>query len=84
MRSQLAPFKKLARTIRKHASGILNYISTGYSNGPSEGLNGKIRTITRRAYGFHSVSSLIALIFLCCSNLLLKPPHQTPGGYLRS
>jgi len=34
--------------------GILGHIATGLSNGPVEGLNGKIRTITRRAYGFHT------------------------------
>lgn len=82
VRSRLEPFRKLARTIRKHQSGILNYISTGLSNGPTEGKNGKIRAITRRAYGFHSVTSLISLIFLCCSNITLRPPHQTPNGYL--
>jgi transposase len=76
-RSRLSPFRKLARTIRKHQTGILNYIATGYNNGPSEGLNGKVRTITRRAYGFHRVASLIALIFLCCSNLTLEPPRCT-------
>ena len=78
VRSRLAPFKKLARTIRKHVHGILNYISTGFSNGPSEGLNGKIRTITRRAYGCHRVASLVALSFLCCSTLTLEPPYRTP------
>ena len=51
--SRLAPFKKLAGTIRRHLDGILAFIATGLSNGPIEGLNGKIRTITRRAYGFH-------------------------------
>jgi hypothetical protein len=36
-------------------------------------MNGKIRTITRRSYGFHSASNLIALIFLCCSGISLLP-----------
>lgn len=77
-RSRLAPFKKLAGTIRRHLEGIVAFIATGLSNGPVEGLNGKIRTITRRAYGFHSAQSLISLIFLCCSGLTLHPVFKTP------
>jgi transposase len=77
-RSRLAPFKKLAGTIRRHLDGILAFIATGLTNGPIEGLNGKIRTITRRAYGFHSASSLISFIFLCCTGLTLHPVFKTP------
>lgn len=77
-RSRLAPFQKAARTIGKYAEGILAYVATGLSNGRSEGLNGKVRTITRRSYGFHSASSLIAMIFLCCTGLTLTPLHRVP------
>lgn len=77
-RSRLDPFTKLARTITKHMEGILGYVQTRLSNGIVEGLNGKIRTITRRAYGFHSASGLIALIFLCCSGIKLQPVHKRP------
>jgi transposase len=77
-RSRLAPFKKLAKTIRRHLDGILAFITTGLSNGPTEGLNGKIRTLTRRAYGFHSARSLIGLIFLCCTGLTLHPVFKSP------
>ena len=59
-RSRLAPFVKLGRTIRKHRDGILEYVRDRLNNGRVEGLNGKIRTITRRAYGFHSAASLIS------------------------
>ena len=62
-RSLLEPFKKLARTVKEHFEGILAYIPLRLNNGRTEGMNGKIRTITRRSYGFHSASNLIALIF---------------------
>ena len=75
-RSQLRPFIKLAGTVRSHLEGILAYVATGLSNGRTEGLNGKIRTITRRSFGFHSATSLIALIFLCCSGITLQPVHR--------
>ena len=77
-RSRLPPFKKLAATLRRHFDGVLAFVSTGLTNGPIEGLNGKIRTITRRAYGFHSAGSLISFIFLCCTGLTLHPVFKSP------
>ena len=72
-RSRLEPFVKLARTVKNHFEGILAYIPERLNNGRTEGMNGKIRTITRRSFGFHSASNLIALIFLCCSGIELQP-----------
>ena len=45
-------------------------------------MNGKVRTITRRAFGFHDAWSLIGLIFLCCSGLVLEPPRWHPPAEL--
>lgn len=80
MRSRLHPFKKLARTLRRFKTGVLAYIRTRLNNGRTEGINGKIRVITRRAFGFHSVQSLIGLIFLCCSGYDLRPLHRSPSS----
>lgn len=80
VRSRLAPFVKLAGTIRKHQAGILAYVASGLSNGRTEGMNGKIRVLTRRAFGFHSATNLIALIYLCCTGLKLQPVHKLPAG----
>ena len=77
-RSQLAPFRRLAATIRTHQAGILAYVRSRLSNGRTEGLNGKTRTITRRSYGLHSASALIALLKLCCSGIRLKPVTVRP------
>jgi transposase len=74
LRSRLLPFRKAARTIKEHLEGIVAYVATGFSNGRAEGLNGKVRTITRRAFGLHSAASLIALIFLCCSGIVVTLP----------
>jgi transposase len=81
MHSRLPAFKKVAKTIRRHTEGILGHIATGMSNGLIEGLNGKIRTITRRAYGFHSATNLIAFIFLCCTGISLRPIFKTPDPF---
>jgi transposase len=81
-RSKLPPFKKVAATVTKYSEGILGYVATGMSNGRAEGMNGKVRTITRRAYGFHSASALISLLFLCCSGLVLEPLRRLPGDFI--
>jgi transposase len=77
-RSRLDPFKKLAGTIKAHLEGIVAYVQTKLSNARTEGMNGKIRTITRRSFGFHSASSLIGLIYLCCSGIHLLPVQKLP------
>jgi len=77
-RSRLKPFAKAGRTVRKHLDGVIAYVATGLSNGRVEGLNGKARTITRRAYGFHDAKSLIAMLFLCCSGITMHPVRVLP------
>lgn len=78
-RSKLKPFVKVARTIRKHLPGILAYIRTRLTNGLVEGLNAKVRMITRRAFGFHSHQALTSMVFLCCGGIDLNPPLPTEG-----
>jgi hypothetical protein len=60
--------------------GILAYISSRLVNGRTEALNGKARTITRRAHRLHSASALIALLKLCCSGIELVPVMPAPGS----
>jgi len=79
--SRLPHFKRVARTIEKHLGGILEYIRARLTNGPIEGLNGKARVITRRAFGFHSASALIAMLFLCCGGVHVTPAFSAPGEF---
>jgi transposase len=44
--------QQFARTLKRHAKGILNYFKFPISTGPLEGTNNKIRTLQRQAYGF--------------------------------
>lgn len=78
LRSRLKPFKKAAKTIRKYFEGVVAIVATGLNNARTEGINGKIRTITRRAYGFHHAPSLMAFIMLCCTGMVLLPVFKTP------
>lgn len=74
-RSHLAPFVRAARTVRKHLDGILRYLSADRpTNALVEGTNNRIRTVARRAYGFHSPTALMSMIFLCCGGIELNPP----------
>jgi transposase len=74
-RSRLTPFVKLARTIRRHRTGILAAIRLRLSNGRLEGLNSRIRLISHRSFGFHSAAPLIALVYLCCSGIVIDLPR---------
>ena len=76
--SGLDHFAKAARTIEKHKDGILEYVRTRFNNGRIEGINAKIRTITRRAFGFHSARALISMIFLCCGGVHVTPAFSAP------
>jgi transposase len=75
-RSKLAPFVKLARTIRRYRDGILAAIRLGLSNGRMEALNSKVRLLSHRSFGFHGPQPLIALIYLCCTGLTINPPQR--------
>jgi len=73
-RSRLRPFVRVARTLRRYRDGVLAAIRLRLSNGRLEGLNNKIGVLKHRAYGFHSAAALIAMVFLCCTNIDIKLP----------
>ena len=60
MRSRLEPMKKMARMLRAHEPLILNWFRAKgeISSGPVEGLNNKIRVVTRRSYGFRTYKAM--------------------------
>jgi transposase len=41
-----------------------------------EGLNNRVRLITRRAFGFHSAHAAAALVMLSCGPIHLVLPHD--------
>ena len=60
MRSRLEPMKKVARMLRSHEPLILNWFRAKgeISSGAVEGLNNKIRVVTRRSYGFRTYKGM--------------------------
>jgi transposase len=73
-RSKLKPFVRLARTLRARRDGILAAIRLGLTNSRMEGLHSKVRLLSHRSFGFHGPTPLIALIYLCCTGLAIRPP----------
>ena len=65
MRSKIEPMKRVARMIRRHQPLILNWFRAkgAISNGIVEGLNGKGRVVTKRAYGFRTYRHLEVALY---------------------
>lgn len=65
MRSKIEPIKRVARMIRKHEPLILNWFRAKgeISNGAVEGMNGRGRVITKRAYGFRTFRALEVALY---------------------
>ncbi|HIL26212.1 MAG TPA: transposase [Nitrospinaceae bacterium] len=51
----LKPLRRLGFSLIEHLNGILNYFDHRISNGKAEGLNNKIKTLKRQAYGFRDM-----------------------------
>jgi len=60
LRSRIQPMQKVARTLRAHEELILNWFRAKgeISAGAVEGLNNKIRVVTRRSYGFRTYDAM--------------------------
>ncbi len=56
--SQLRPFIKLTRTIRRYREGILATVRLGLSNSRMEALNSKVGLLSHGSFGFHSPKPL--------------------------
>lgn len=50
---------KMAKTLQTHAAGILAYARHPITSGRLEGINNKIKTLTKRSYGFHDENLFI-------------------------
>jgi transposase len=60
MRSRLEPMEKVARMLRAHEQLLLNWFRAKgeISSGVVEGLNNKVRVVTRRSYGFRTYPAM--------------------------
>ena len=65
--------KKLAKTLRKHESLLLNWFeSQGLSSGIVEGFNNKAKLTMRKAYGFRTFENIQIALFHQLENFLSR------------
>lgn len=76
MRSRIEPMKKIARSLRTHKPLILNYFRARgtIALGAVEGLNNKLKVITRRAYGFRTFEKAEVALYHTLGDLP-EPEH---------
>lgn len=53
--SGISHLQKAGRTLLRHGMDLLNYFKHPISNGKTEGINNKIKTMKRQAYGFRDM-----------------------------
>ena len=80
MRSRLEPMKKVARMLRRHEELLLNWFKAKgeLSSGVVEGLNNKIRVVTRRSYGFRTYKAMELALY---HNLGKLPEPENPHRF---
>jgi transposase len=67
--SKLEPFVKLANLVRKYREQIESYIKSGLTTAVAEGLNNKIKTLKKMAYGYSNKKSFLRKILQRCGFL---------------
>lgn len=67
--SRLDPVIAVAKTIKSHWQGIVNFTRARITNGIVEGLNSKIKTALKRAYGFKRFIYYRTVIYLVAGKL---------------
>lgn len=63
MRSRLDPMQSVVGTLRRHRELLLNWFGARLSSGVVEGFNNKVKTTTRRAYGFRSQKAMEVALY---------------------
>jgi len=71
--SRLEPVIKAARTFHRHLQNVLTYFTHRVTNAVCEGVNSKIQTIIKMAYGFRNRDHLKTAIYFHCGGLDLYP-----------
>lgn len=73
IRCRLEPVKKVARMLKVHTEGLLNYFDHRISNAAAEGLNSKIQTVKSNARGYRSFEGFRTSILFYCGKLEMQP-----------
>lgn len=73
MASRIEPMKEMAQSLRSHEALLLNWFKAKklYSSGVVEGLNNKIKTTTKKSYGFRTYAVLEVQLYHTLGDLPL-------------
>ena len=71
--SRLAPIIAAARRFKRHLERIISFFRLRATNSTAEGINNKIQTIKKKAYGFRNIQRFINAIYFHCAGLQLHP-----------
>jgi transposase len=69
LESGLEPVKKVARTLREHAAGVLRWFRGYLTNGFAEGLNSILQAAKAKARGYSTTRNLITIAYLLAGKL---------------
>ena len=72
--SQLPAMVKVAKTLKEHWNGIINFFENRFSNGLLEGLNSMIQALKANARGYRNDENFMNMIFLRHGNLQFNLP----------
>jgi transposase len=73
VRSKLKPVVKVARSLKRHLPGVLNYFAHPITNALSEGLNSRVQAVKAAARGYHRFGTFRTRILFFLGGLDLKP-----------
>ena len=76
-RSRLQPFVELARTLRRHWDGILNYYHHYATSALIESINGKLQLARRKARGYRNFANFRAIAYWIAGDLEPLPATHT-------
>ncbi len=71
--SQLKPVIAVARMMKRRLANVMTYFTHRITNAVSEGLNSKIQTIKKKAYGYRNRGHFKTAILFHCGGLDLYP-----------
>lgn len=66
---RIEQIRDVAKTVKKHWNGIINYFESRLTNGVLEGINSIVQAAKARARGYRSSENFIAMIYLIAGKL---------------
>lgn len=73
IRTRLEPIKKVARTLKRHLEGLLNYFEHRITNAASESINSRIQALKANARGFREFDNYRTRILFFLGKLHMAP-----------